>query len=180
MHIIKASDFRSRFKEMASAASDGEVVFITRPHDENVVLLSVAQYQALSALRKTHDITPPTAAHKSKLEDIRFHLTNEKLGVRATGCYEDGKFVILKGSQGRHEDGTTSSAIRSILNHRRNLRENGIVDDAFMFLKDKAFSSPSLAANILLSRTANGRTCWITKDGESINAVFESMGIHTR
>lgn len=180
MQIIKASDFRSHFKEMASAASGGEAVYITRPHGDNVVLLSAEEYQTLIALREAHNRGTPPVTNKGKLESIRFHLINEKLGVWAKGCYRDNTFIILKGSKGRREDGTTSSAIPSILTHRQNLREDGTVDVSFLFLKDQAYKSPSLAANVLLSRTANGRTAWVTKEGKTINEVCDELGIAGR
>ena len=43
--------------------------------------------------------------------------------------------------------------------------------DAVIFTKDHLFRTPSMAAEALLGRTANGWTEWKTKGGKTLDAV---------
>ena len=49
----------------------------------------------------------------------------------------------------------------------------GIINDAFVFTVDYVFSSPSLAAAVVMGRNANGRTEWKTNDKKKINMLEE-------
>lgn len=49
----------------------------------------------------------------------------------------------------------------------------GIIDSEFHFLKDYIFTSPSLAAAVVMGRNANGRTEWKTSDHKTIKDIEE-------
>ena len=49
----------------------------------------------------------------------------------------------------------------------------GIVDADFHFVKDHIFTSPSLAAAVVLGRNANGRTEWKTAGNKALRDVEE-------
>ncbi|XOV76591.1 MAG: DUF4357 domain-containing protein [Phycisphaerales bacterium] len=74
---------------------------------------------------------------------------------------DDGEFVVLKGSHARR-DGTDSWTFGK--KDRAKLLEDGMLvpaaDGDLAFAEDVAFSSPSLAAAVVLARNTNGRTAW--------------------
>jgi len=89
------------------------------------------------------------------------------------GLYTPEGFVVLEGSTGRKDN--VPSYIGSG-GHRRRLqlitsgvmREDG---DSVVFTKDHLFSSPSMAAQALMGRTANGWIEWKTREGKTLDAV---------
>ena len=54
---------------------------------------------------------------------------------------------------------------------RNRLIEKGIVSTDFVFLNDYIFTSPSLAASVVMGRSANGRTEWKTADNKCIKDI---------
>lgn len=52
--------------------------------------------------------------------------------------------------------------------------EKGIINENFEFTKDYIFTSPSLAAAVVLGRNANGRPKWKNNEHKSIKDVEES------
>lgn len=56
---------------------------------------------------------------------------------------------------------------------RNKLLESKIIDNNFKFTKNHIFTSPSLAAAIVMGRNANGRTEWKTSDNKSIKDFEE-------
>ena len=81
-------------------------------------------------------------------------------------------FVVLKDS--RVANSVVESMSPSLVKHRTNMLENKIIDDNFIFTKDYLFTSPSLAAAIVMGRNANGRTEWTNKNKQSIKDIEES------
>lgn len=57
---------------------------------------------------------------------------------------------------------------------RSSLIEKGIIDETFKFTRDYIFTSPSLAATIVMGRNANGRTEWKNEEHKSIRDIEES------
>ena len=55
---------------------------------------------------------------------------------------------------------------------RNKLIDNGTVVNE-VFVKDYVFTSPSLAAAVVMGRNANGRTEWKNKDGITLKDVEE-------
>ena len=63
--------------------------------------------------------------------------------------------------------------IDSLKKLRDTLIDKNIIDSGLKFTRDYVFTSPSLAAAIVMGRNANGRTEWKTKDHRSIKDIEE-------
>lgn len=90
----------------------------------------------------------------------------DRTGVKASGKPTSEGFAILKGS--RITQNIASSLSQSVLNKRQRLIDKGIVDENYIFTQDWSFSSPSLAAAIVVGYSINGRSAWKDKNGTSI------------
>ena len=90
----------------------------------------------------------------------------------ALGEYTEEGFIVNKGSKSNVKE--TPSIQKSITNFRTNLIEKGIlkeVNGVYVFQEDFTFSSPSMAASVVLARTANGWMEWKIQDGEEIKTL---------
>ncbi len=87
-------------------------------------------------------------------------------GVNAQGMLSTEGFVVQKGSQAAC-DVVPSMPINAV-QVRRALYEKGIINANHIFEKDQLFSSPSLAATVVMGRSANGRIEWKNKNHQSI------------
>ena len=84
-----------------------------------------------------------------------------------TGVY----FLLLKGSS--IAINTVPSMSANLLQLRTSLITKGIIDSEYRFLKDHIFTSPSLAAAVVMGRNANGRTEWKTIDNRTLKSIEE-------
>lgn len=92
-------------------------------------------------------------------------------GADAKGVIVADGFAVLKDSAIAT---TTVPSMSDSLNRlRTELIEKGIIDSSFHFSKDHIFTSPSLAAAVVMGRNANGRTEWKTTDHKSIKDIEE-------
>lgn len=90
----------------------------------------------------------------------------------ALGEYTEEGFIVNKGSKSNVKE--TPSIQKSITNFRANLIEKGIlkeVNGVYVFQEDFTFSSPFMAASVVLARTANGWMEWKIQDGEEIKTL---------
>lgn len=94
-------------------------------------------------------------------------------GADAKGVIVADGFAVLKGS--KMASSTVPSIAQSLEKMRSSLMEKQIVDDNFQFVKDHIFTSPSLAAAIILGRNANGRTEWKTEEKKSIKNIEDEQ-----
>jgi hypothetical protein len=94
-------------------------------------------------------------------------------GADAKGVIVADGFAVLKGS--KMASSTVPSIAQSLEKMRSSLMEKQIVDDNFQFVKDHIFTSPSLAAGIILGRNANGRTEWKTEEKKSIKNIEDEQ-----
>ena len=86
-------------------------------------------------------------------------------GAQAAGILTSEGFVILKDSQvASSEVPSTPEAVKE---KRKNLVESNIITN-WKFTKDYLFSSPSIAAAVVMGRSANGLVEWKNKAGTSI------------
>lgn len=92
-------------------------------------------------------------------------------GAKATGIVVTDGFAVLKDSS--IASNTVPSISSSIVSARKKLVENGIVNSEFRFISDYIFSSPSMAASVVMGRNANGRTEWRTADGKTLKSIEE-------
>lgn len=92
-------------------------------------------------------------------------------GADAKGIVVSDGFAVLKGSS--IATTTVRSLPDNLIQLRANLIKKGIINSEFQFAKDHIFTSPSLAATVVMGRKANGRTEWKTADGKSLKSIEE-------
>lgn len=94
-------------------------------------------------------------------------------GADAIGYTVSDGFVVKKDSV--IASSTTPSMSDSLKRLRNSLISDCTVDSMFKFSKDYIFTSPSLAAAIVMGRNANGRIEWKTAEGITIKQIEESQ-----
>lgn len=92
------------------------------------------------------------------------------IGLQASGKMTNEGFVVFKGSESNKEFKKASS--KSLKIKWEQLREENIVDKNGIFIKDYLFSSPSLAAAMVLGRNANGLTEWKNNNKITLKKVL--------
>ena len=96
----------------------------------------------------------------------------EPVGASATATETDGGFVVLAGSTARlGESGTFPAGYRAL---RDRLIADGALSieaQAYRFIRDVGFSSPSAAAAIVAGRSASGPGEWRTEAGLSYREI---------
>ena len=96
---------------------------------------------------------------------------NAARGADAKGIVVADGFAVLKGSS--ISSTTVPSMPTNLIQLQANLIAKGIINSQFQFTKDHIFTSPSLAASIVMGRNANGRTEWKTADNKSLKFIEE-------
>lgn len=94
-------------------------------------------------------------------------------GSKGRGLYTQEGFVVLKGSIGRKEN-VPSYIDTGGHRMRVKLLQSGVMQvagETVIFTKDHLFRSPSMAAQALLGRTANGWVEWKTGEGKTLDVV---------
>ena len=82
---------------------------------------------------------------------------------------ESDGFLVLKGS--KVATTVTSSFSKYLINLRESMIKSGTINSSYEFTKDQIFTSPSLAAAIVMGRNANGQTEWKTEDHKTIRQI---------
>lgn len=90
-------------------------------------------------------------------------------GANAFGYLVPDGFTVCKGSN--IASSTAPSMSKSLIELRNRLIEKGIINENLVFSSNYVFSSPSLAAAVVMGRNANGRTEWKTDDKKTINMI---------
>lgn len=93
-------------------------------------------------------------------------------GADAKGLIVSDGFAVMKGSS--VASSTTPSMKRSLIKLRASLIEKGIIGQDFKLTRDYIFTSPSLAASVVMGRNANGRTEWKNEEHKTIKDIEES------
>ena len=93
-------------------------------------------------------------------------------GANAKGFLVSDGFLVVKDSRIAFD--TTVSMPDTLVKFRSRLIEKGIVSTDYVFQNDYIFTSPSLAASVVMGRSANGRTEWKTIDGRCIKDIEEA------
>ena len=99
-------------------------------------------------------------------------------GLTASGRETDEGFIVYKDSQARHK--TVPSVGKSGIQMRSILLDKGVMildpaSNQYLFAQDYVFSSPSLAAGVILGRSSNGRVEWKTKQGKTLKEIQEAQ-----
>lgn len=92
-------------------------------------------------------------------------------GADASGMLVADGFIVLKNSKIAND--TTPSTQEYLIALREKLLSKGIINKDYFFTVDYLFSSPSLAAGVVMGRSANGRTEWKTSDNRMIKDIEE-------
>lgn len=101
-----------------------------------------------------------------------FMYINAARGADAKGVLVSDGFMVMKGSHIAVD--TTPSMPESLIKLRNRLIDKEIVSADFIFQSDYIFTSPSVAAEVVMGRSANGRTEWKTTDNRSVKDIEES------
>ena len=94
---------------------------------------------------------------------------NSARGAKAKGIQTQEGFVVLKGS--RIASSIVDSFSESLNARREDLIQSNkvqIFNDEYVVMDDLLFSSPSLAATIVMGRSANGLTEWKDRIGRTL------------
>ncbi len=92
-------------------------------------------------------------------------------GADAKGMIVSDGFAVMKGSTIAFS--TVQSMSDSLKKLRDSLIKKEIIDKNFKLTRDYIFTSPSLAAAIVMGRNANGRTEWKNEEHKSIKDIEE-------
>ena len=101
----------------------------------------------------------------AKHPDERFYIHAAR-GASGTGVSVSDGLAVPKGSV--VADPVSASISPSIVKLRNKLIAQNVIDDSHVFTKDHIFTSPSLAAAMVMGRNANGRIEWKTKNGKTL------------
>ena len=110
------------------------------------------------------------SAIKVNNNDVIFTI-NAARGASSKGTTVVDGFTVFKGSV--IASTTTPSMSKNLINLRQKLIDTNIINENYVFVKDYKFTSPSLAAAVVMGRNANGRTEWKTEEGNSLKDLEE-------
>lgn len=115
-----------------------------------------------------HKILEPSVNSKNNGNNSLFVL-QDRSGIKASGKPVSEGFAVLKDS--KIAENVAASLSKSIIDKRQTLIDKGIIDKNFIFTQDWAFSSPSLAAAIVVGYSINGRSAWKNKEGIPLKEI---------
>ncbi len=102
---------------------------------------------------------------KSKVAKHDKYMISAARGATATAVLTSEGIVILKDSQVATSE--VPSTPLPVIKKRKDLLDAGVVKDS-KFTKDYLFSSPSMAAAVIMGRSANGLIEWKKEDGTTM------------
>ena len=118
---------------------------------------------------KVFDTIEDTAVKQNDTEQYFF--IKAARGADAKGMIVSDGFAVMKGST------IAFSTVQSMSDNLKKLRDSlikkEIIDKNFKLTRDYIFTSPSLAATIVMGRNANGRTEWKNEEHKSIKDIEE-------
>lgn len=118
---------------------------------------------------KVFDTIEDTAVRQNDTEQYFF--IKAARGADAKGMIVSDGFAVMKGSTIALS--TVQSMSDSLKKLRDSLIKKEIIDKNFKITRDYIFTSPSLAAAIVMGRNANGRTEWKNEEHKSIKDIEE-------
>lgn len=118
---------------------------------------------------KVFDTIEDTAVRQNDTEQYFF--IKAARGADAKGMIVSDGFAVMKGSTIAFS--TVQSMSDSLKKLRDSLIKKEIIDKNFKLTRDYVFTSPSLAAAIVMGRNANGRTEWKNEEHKSIKDIEE-------
>ena len=118
---------------------------------------------------KVFDTIEDTAVRQNDTEQYFF--IKAARGADAKGMIVSDGFAVMKGSTIAFS--TVQSMSDSLKKLRDSLIKKEIIDKNFKLTRDYIFTSPSLAAAIVMGRNTNGRTEWKNEEHKSIKDIEE-------
>ncbi len=116
-----------------------------------------------------------------------FFLEGKKRGLRASARMIEDEFVVLAGStavaafsaSSTYRESTARAYANYAATHADLVAKGALVidGDSAVFARNVPFSSPSTAGAIVLGRSCNGRTSWLTEAGTQFGA-WEGRGMN--
>jgi hypothetical protein len=142
----------------AKIISEGDQIVLDQFFDKMMLLLRMLGYRIVSSEFDRN------IRHKPNLEI-------QSSGVQAKGRDLGKIFRVYEGSEARRE--LTASTPDSVRKMRESLLNKGVLKEgtdasSLVFDQDYEFTSPSMAASIVLGRSANGRDEWKNSKGKSL------------
>jgi hypothetical protein len=126
---------------------------------------------------------PDSQPKGAKKDPAQTLLTCKGKGVSANG-YDTSQGFVVKDSSlavGFHDEPPSLAIhIPSVHKMRRDLTTRGVLKqdgDRLIFTQDYTFNSPSLAAAVVLGRSANGRTEWHDAQGKTLKQLQETASV---
>lgn len=142
-----------------SSISEFDEAMLEEFIENSRLLVNTLGYKVFDTIEKQH--------HENDLMFI-----NTARGADAKGFLVSDGFMVLSGSHIAID--TTPSMPESLCKLRNKLINKEIINTNFIFQSDYIFTSPSVAAAIVMGRSANGRTEWKTIDKRTIKDIEES------
>lgn len=166
----------SRLVELAKAAKRCTLQNATTPQLPSLSEADVADTEAfLAEMLLCFPVLGVTVFEKpEKQARSRETLALKAKGIVATGYESSGGFVVLSGSGVVGKEVPSIHAYISEL--RTSLLKQGVLStdgSAAVFKQDYEFKSPSMAAAVVLARTANGRVEWKDSKGRTLREIQE-------
>ena len=114
-----------------------------------------------------HKLLEPISGSKQTQVSIpKFHFELNNGEVSANGYPTSEGFVVLKGS--KITPNNASSVTRGVINKKKELYSEGVVDENNVFTRDWLFSSASAAAVVVAGYSINGKIAWKTEKGKTL------------
>lgn len=115
-----------------------------------------------------HKILEPSVNSKND-RNVSLFTLQERSGIKASGKPVSEGFAVLKGS--KIAENVAPSLPKSVMDKRQLLLDKGIVDENLTFTQDWTFTSPTLAAEIVVGYSINGRSAWKNRNGVSLKEI---------
>lgn len=155
---------------------DGNKTKGTQPHTPAPLEAECLElYETASTLIATLGFplfTPLSSVAAAATEQQLFLCTSSDADGK--GYYTGEGFVVLAGSRGRMQS-VPSMQKSTRLKARQRVIDSGVmkeVDGMLEFQENYLFSSPSMAAVVLMGRHANGWTNWKTESGKTLDEIY--------
>ena len=145
-----------------SSLSEYDATTLEKFIDHARLLVNMLGYKAFDTVEET-----AISVNNAK---ITFFIDAAR-GARAKGMMVADGFAVLKESIVANS--TTPSMANNLVRLRASLYERGIISNQNAFSRDYVFTSPSLAAAVVMGRQANGRTEWKTEDRKTLKEIEE-------
>lgn len=168
----------NKFYTLAKDAERSNVLNVNTPtqstiseYDEAMLdeFISNARLLVNTLGYKVFDSIEDSAVQNQNMQ-TKFYIKAAR-GANAIGTMLSDGFVVYRDSEIANP--TTQSIAESLIKLRNYLIEKGIINSEFKFTKDYIFTSPSLAAAVVMGRNANGRTEWKTEEHKSLKDIEE-------